>query len=77
MVRGQSEIYYVQKKSLLVTTYNSKDNLAVTLENIGAQDYADVEVLIVGARTSDSISEAGSIRAIWYLRHQLLVCCGL
>lgn len=41
------------KVSLLVTTYNVKDNLAVTLENIEAQDYPDIEVLIVDGQSTD------------------------
>ena len=41
------------KVSLLVTTYNAKDNLPVTLENIEAQDYPDIEVLIVDGRSED------------------------
>lgn len=36
----------MQKVSLLVTTYNVKDNMAVTLESIETQDYADIEVVI-------------------------------
>ena len=43
----------MQKVSLLVTTYNVKDNLAITLENIEAQDYADVEVVIVDGQSTD------------------------
>lgn len=41
------------KVSLLVTTYNAKDNLAVTLRNIEIQDYPDIEVLIVDGRSED------------------------
>ena len=41
------------KVSLLVTTYNAKDNLAVTLGNIEAQDYPDIEVLIVDGQSTD------------------------
>lgn len=43
----------MQKVSLLVTTYNVKDNLAVTLKSIEAQDYADVEVVIVDGQSTD------------------------
>lgn len=43
----------MQKVSLLVTTYNVKDNLAVTLESIEMQDYPDVEVVIVDGRSTD------------------------
>ena len=43
----------MQKVSLLVTTYNARDNLAVTLRNIEAQDYPDIEVLIVDGQSED------------------------
>lgn len=43
----------MQKVSLLVTTYNVKDNLAITLESIEAQDYADMEVVIVDGQSRD------------------------
>lgn len=43
----------MQKVSLLVTTYNVKDDLAVTLESIEAQDYADMEVVIVDGQSQD------------------------
>lgn len=43
----------MQKVSLLVTTYNVKDTLAVTLESIEAQDYADMEVVIVDGQSQD------------------------
>ena len=41
------------KVSLLVTTYNVKDNLTVTLESIESQDYHDIEVVIVDGRSAD------------------------
>lgn len=41
------------KVSLLVTTYNAKDNLPVTLENIETQDYPGIEVLIVDGQSED------------------------
>lgn len=47
------KILKIKKVSLLVTTYNSKDNLAVTLENIEAQDYSDIEVVIVDGQSVD------------------------
>lgn len=47
----------MQKVSLLVTTYNVKDNLAVTLESIEAQDYADMEVVIVDGQSRDGTLE--------------------
>ena len=43
----------MQKVSLLVTTYNVKGNLSVTLESIETQDYADIEVVIVDGRSTD------------------------
>lgn len=43
----------MQKVSLLVTTYNVKDNVAVTLKSIEAQDYANIEVVIVDGRSTD------------------------
>lgn len=38
---------------MLLTTYNVKDNLAITLENIEEQDYPDIEVLIVDGQSTD------------------------
>ena len=43
----------MQKVSLLVTTYNDKDNLAVTLQSIESQDYGNIEVVIVDGRSQD------------------------
>ncbi|MCH5261421.1 MAG: glycosyltransferase [Lachnospiraceae bacterium] len=43
----------MNKVSLLVTTYNVKDNLAVTLESIESQDYTDIEVVIVDGQSTD------------------------
>lgn len=43
----------MQKVSLLVTTYNAKNNLAVTLKSIEAQDYPNIEVLIVDGKSGD------------------------
>ena len=43
----------MQKVSLLVTTYNVKNNLKVTLESIETQDYADIEVVIVDGQSTD------------------------
>ena len=43
----------MQKVSLLVTTYNSKDNLAATLQSIRIQDYAHIEVVIVDGQSED------------------------
>ena len=46
--------YYLERKhgmdmlkvSLLVTTYNVKDHLRITLDHIARQDYPDMEVVI-------------------------------
>lgn len=43
----------MQKVSLLVTTYNVKDDLAVTLAGIEKQDYAPIEVVIVDGGSHD------------------------
>lgn len=43
----------MQKVSLLITTYNVKDNLSATLTSIEAQDYADLEVVIVDGQSRD------------------------
>ena len=43
----------MQKVSLLITTYNVKDNLLITLACIEAQDYADLEVVIVDGQSRD------------------------
>lgn len=41
------------KVSLLVTTYNAKDNLTVTLDHIKRQDYPNMEVVIVDGMSTD------------------------
>ena len=41
------------KVSLLVTTYNVKDDLAVTLAAIEKQDYGSIEVVIVDGGSGD------------------------
>ena len=41
------------KVSLILTTYNSKDNLKKTLESIEMQDYPDVEVIIKDGGSTD------------------------
>lgn len=41
------------KVSLLVTTYNVKENLKITLESIEQQDYACIEVIIVDGQSQD------------------------
>lgn len=43
----------MQKVSLLVTTYNVKDNLTVTLDSIEMQDYFCIEVVIVDGQSAD------------------------
>lgn len=43
----------MQKVSLLITTYNSKDNLAVTLAGIEKQDYENIEAVIVDGGSRD------------------------
>lgn len=37
----------MQKVSLLITTYNVKDQLSLTLDSIRKQDYASIEAIIV------------------------------
>lgn len=41
------------KVSLLVTTYNVKENLKITLDSIEQQDYASIEVVIVDGQSRD------------------------
>lgn len=41
------------KVSLLVTVYNVKENLALTLQSIEEQDYRDIEVVIVDGGSTD------------------------
>ncbi|MDE6389673.1 MAG: glycosyltransferase [Lachnospiraceae bacterium] len=43
----------MQKVSLLITTYNVKEHLTVTLESIRAQDYSSIEVVIVDGGSTD------------------------
>lgn len=47
----------MQKVSLLLTTYNVKDHLAITLESIKRQDYAPIEVVIVDGKSTDGTVE--------------------
>lgn len=61
------------KVSLLVTTYNVKDNLAVTLKNIEAQDYDDIEVVIVDGQSKDGTLDV--IRE-YATRYQVPALCG-
>ncbi len=41
------------KVSLILTTFNCEDNLKRTLDSIDAQDYLDIEVVIVDGKSSD------------------------
>lgn len=43
----------MQKVSLLVTTYNDMDHLALTLESIESQDYMNIEAVIVDGGSQD------------------------
>jgi glycosyltransferase len=45
--------YRMLKVSLLVTTYNVKENLKITLEHIRKQDYPDMEIVIVDGASTD------------------------
>jgi len=45
------------KVSLILTTYNSKDNLKQTLESIEKQDYPNIEVVIKDGTSSDGTVE--------------------
>lgn len=45
------------KVSLLVTTYNDQDNLAVTLRSIESQNYQNIEVVIVDGKSQDETPE--------------------
>lgn len=43
----------MKKVSLILTTYNCKDNLKKTLESIECQDYPDLEIVIKDGMSSD------------------------
>lgn len=47
----------MRKVSLLVTVYNARKNLAVTLQSIEEQDYQDIEVVIVDGGSADGTVE--------------------
>lgn len=47
----------MQKVSLLITTYNSKDNLAATLAGIEEQDYGSIEAVIADGGSRDGTVE--------------------
>ena len=49
----------MKKVSLILTTYNCKDNLEITLQSIENQDYPEVEVII-----KDGVSTDGTIDVI-------------
>lgn len=42
-----------KKVSLILTSYNCKDNIVRTLKSIEAQDYSDIEVVIVDGESND------------------------
>ena len=43
----------MEKVSLILTTYNSKDNLKKTLDSIEMQDYPNIEVVIKDGKSTD------------------------
>lgn len=43
----------MQKVSLLITTYNVKEHLAITLDSIRVQDYTSLEIIIVDGGSTD------------------------
>ena len=45
------------KVSLLVTTYNVKENLKITLNSIEHQDYPSIEVIIVDGQSQDGTTD--------------------
>lgn len=45
------------KVSLLVTTYNVKEQAKITLDSIEQQDYPDIEVIIVDGKSQDGTLE--------------------
>lgn len=47
----------MQKVSLLVTTYNAKENLEITLAGIEMQDYGLIEVVIVDGGSNDGTQD--------------------
>ena len=48
----------MQKISLILTTYNSKENLLKTYKSIRQQDYPDIEIVVVdGGSTDRTVSE--------------------
>ena len=52
-----NERFMMYKVSLLLTTYNSAENLPVTLQSIQEQTYSPIEVVIAdGGSTDDTIS---------------------
>ncbi len=42
-----------KRVSLILTSYNCKDNVRRTLESIEAQDYPDIEVVIADGASTD------------------------
>lgn len=60
----------MQKVSLLITTYNVRDQLAVTLDSIRAQDYAWIEVVIVDGGSQDGTLDVIREFAAQYSDHR-------
>ena len=57
------------KVSLILTTYNCRDNLIKTLNSIDQQDYTDIEVVI-----KDGLSTDGTIDIIKEYLHLPALC---
>lgn len=47
----------MEKVSLILTTYNCKDNLQMTLDSIEMQDYSNVEIVIKDGNSTDGTIE--------------------
>lgn len=60
----------MQKVSLLITTYNVRDQLTVTLDSIRAQDYALIEVVIVDGGSQDGTLDVIREFAAQYPEHR-------
>lgn len=58
------------KVSLLITTYNVKDQLSVTLDSIRGQDYASIEVIIVDGGSQDGTLDVIRRFAAEYPEHR-------
>lgn len=62
----------MEKVSLILTTYNSKDNLKKTLDSIEKQDYPNIEVIIKDGKSKDGTvdiikdySKSSHFQVIW------------